>query len=197
MNLDSLKRDLVVELADALARYLPDIGGDNWWEIYVLNELTPAQRYQVELLQNPDLFQLDMAALLRLFSKNWSELVFKKNYPKNAINLVRELISARNRWAHEPASGHDLEDLYRDLDTAKGFLLIISEKKELLERIDQYRIQILAKIVNKKEEANPVFKEPLGKPFVLVPNLQIGNPEVEALASLDWKLELGNPPKLP
>jgi hypothetical protein len=26
--------------------------------------------------------------------------------------------------------------------------------------------------------------------IALVPNLQIGNPEAEALASLDWKLEL-------
>jgi hypothetical protein len=32
---------------------------------------------------------------------------------------------------------------------------------------------------------------------VLVPYLQIGNPEIEALASLDWKMELWDYPKLP
>ena len=152
MNLDSFKRDLVVELAESLAKNLPEIGGGNWWEIYVLNELTPAQRYQVELLQNPDIYQLDMAALLRLFNRNWSELALKKNYPKNASNFIRELISARNRWAHEPASGHDLEDLHRDLDTAKRFLSIISENKDLLEKIDSYRIQILETLANKQKK---------------------------------------------
>lgn len=126
MNLDTLNRELAAELADALSKSLPEIGGDNWWGSYVLNELTPAQRYQVELLENPDLFQLDLAALLRLFNRNWSELALKKHYQKIGINLIRDLISARNRWAHEPASGHDLEDLYRDLDTAKRFLSIIS-----------------------------------------------------------------------
>ncbi len=163
MNLDSFKRDLVVELAESLAKNLPEIGGGNWWEIYVLNELTPAQRYQVELLQNPDIYQLDMAALLRLFNRNWSELALKKNYPKNASNFIRELISARNRWAHEPASGHDLEDLHRDLDTAKRFLSIISENKDLLEKIDSYRIQILETLANKQKK-DSVFTEPLSNP---------------------------------
>ena len=161
MNLDTLKRELAVELADALSKSLPEIGGNNWWENYVLNELTPAQRYQVELLQNPDLFQLDLAALLRLYNKNWSELALKKHYQKDGINLIRDLISARNRWAHEPASGHELDDLYRDLDTTKRFLSIISVNKNFIESIDQYRIEILAKLANKKEDA-PVEFEPLG-----------------------------------
>ncbi len=160
MNLDSFKRDLAVELAESLAKNLPEIGGGNWWEIYVLNELTPAQRYQVELLQNPDMYQLDMAALLRLYNRNWSELAIKKHYQKDGVNLVRELIAARNRWAHEPASGHELDDLYRDLDTAKRFLSIISLKKDFIERIDQYRIEILVKLANKKEDAH-VNLEPI------------------------------------
>jgi molecular chaperone DnaK len=160
MNLDTLNRELAAELADALSKSLPEIGGDNWWGSYVLNELTPAQRYQVELLENPDLFQLDLAALLRLFNRNWSELALKKHYQKIGINLIRDLISARNRWAHEPASGHDLEDLYRDLDTAKRFLSIISLNKDFIERIDQYRIEILDKLANKKV-GPPVNFEPI------------------------------------
>ena len=44
---DSLKRELAKEMATSLAASLPEIGGENWWTLYVLNELTPAQRYQV------------------------------------------------------------------------------------------------------------------------------------------------------
>lgn len=165
---DSLKRELAMELATSLAISLPEIGGDNWWTVYVLNELTPAQRYQAELLSTPDIFQLDLAALLRLFRRNWSELAHKKGYSREGGNLVAELISARNRWAHEPASGHDLEDLYRDLDTTKRFLQLISSNQTLIGKVDEYRGELLRKLADRRSgnSSEPPTKSTTSAPGV-------------------------------
>lgn len=164
---DSLKRELAKEMATSLAASLPEIGGENWWTIYVLNELTPAQRYQVELLSNPDIFQLDLAAILRLFKRNWSELSLKKGFPREGGNLVAELISARNRWAHEPASGHDLEDLYRDLDTTKRFLELISPNQALIAKVDKYRGDLLRMLADRRSgEHSAPNGEPLKTPGI-------------------------------
>lgn len=147
---DSLKREIAKEMATFLAVSLPEIGGDNWWSVYVLNELTPAQRYQAELLSNPDILQLDLAALLRLFKRNWAELSFKKGLAREGSNLIGELISARNRWAHEPASGYDLKDLYRDLDTAQRFLQLITKNQSLIAKVDEYRAGLLKNLAEKQ-----------------------------------------------
>ena len=165
---DSLKRELAKEMATSLASSLPDIGGDNWWTLYVLNELTPAQRYQAELLPIPDLFQLDLAALLRLFKRNWAELSLKKGFARQGSTLIGELISARNRWAHEPASGHDLEDLYRDLDTTKRFLQIISTNQSLIAEVDEYRGDLLKKLADKRSgESSATSSTPQNSPVVI------------------------------
>ena len=164
---DSLKRELAKEMATSLATSLPEIGGDNWWTLYVLNELTPAQRYQAELLPIADIFQLDLAALLRLFKRNWAELSLKKGFSRQGSNLIGELISARNRWAHEPASGHDLEDLYRDLDTTKRFLQMISTNQSLISKVDEYRGDLLKKLVEKRRgESSASSFAPSNTPIV-------------------------------
>jgi molecular chaperone DnaK len=176
---DRLKRELAKEMATSLAASLPEIGGENWWTLYVLNELTPAQRYQVELLSNPDIFQLDLAAILRLFKRNWSELSLKKGFAREGGNLVAELISARNRWAHEPASGHDLEDLYRDLDTTKRFLELISQNQSLISKVDKYRGDLLKMLADRRngEHSAPngvplktpgIKNESLGAPLTVI-----------------------------
>jgi molecular chaperone DnaK (HSP70) len=121
--------------------------------------LTPAQRVQVENLPEPDLFQLDMAALLRLYDRNWSELAFKQNYPRNGRNLIKELMSVRNRWAHEPAGGQAYEDLFRDLDTVRRFLQILGTEEELLDRVEGHRLSVLevmaAAVRSEKKPAGP------------------------------------------
>ena len=143
MEWSGLKRDIASALATNLTATLPEIGGPGWWPNYVLSELTPAQRVQVENLTQPDLFQLDMAALLRLYDRNWSELAFKQNYPRNGRNLIKELMSVRNRWAHEPAGGQDYEDLFRDLDTVRRFLQILGTEDDLLDRVENHRLSVL------------------------------------------------------
>jgi len=164
MEWDSLKRDISRALAKSLNANLREIGGESWWEKYVLDELTPAQRVQVCKLLEADLFQLDMAALLRLFDRNWAELVFKRNYPKNGRNLVKELVAVRNRWAHEPATGHELEDLYRDLDTARRFLTMVEADADLISRVNTHRVSVLDRLAGNSKPPEQIPSVPDSPP---------------------------------
>jgi ATP-dependent helicase HepA len=91
-------------IASFLARVLPGRSG-RWWQTHVLDELTFQQREYVDRAGHSRLDQLDLAALLRIADRNWSEVARAGSLVAEARNWLKEAQSIRNRWAHAPASG--------------------------------------------------------------------------------------------
>ena len=111
-----LIRTATAELSTFLATHLPALGED-WWEMNVVDRLSFQQQRAVNERGLTSLEQLDFAALLRLFDKNWYELSQVLTLPREGRTWIRELQTVRNRWAHLSATPVPPQDLYRDADT--------------------------------------------------------------------------------
>lgn len=113
-----------------LAQYLPEVGGQGWWQEHVLDKLTMSQRRLVEEQHISSLDRLDLAALLRVFGRNWPELSARLALRRSGQTLVHELGDIRNQVAHAPAAGLDPEDLHRAADTTVRYLVLLGANPE-------------------------------------------------------------------
>ena len=104
------------ELASFLSTHLPTLG-PQWWTTHVEEELTYTQQRWVRERGLTRLDQLDLAALLRIINRNWSELARTANLPREGQDWIREFQNMRNKWAHASTEQEAVEDTYRDADT--------------------------------------------------------------------------------
>ena len=117
------------ELAHFLAEQLPPLG-ENWWKTHVEFHLSFQQQRRVEEHSLTTLDELDFAALLRVFDRNWHEFSHSLNLPREGRNWARELQTVRNRWAHLSTQAIEAGDVYRDADTLGRFLDMLSASPE-------------------------------------------------------------------
>lgn len=143
---DEIRREISVAMANKLQEILPVAGGENWWKCYVIWQLTEAQQAQYSSLSSGSLMELDMAALLRVYYRNWDEMAAKKILEKAGKKYVCDLINARNKWAHEPASGQQLSELLVDFTAMENFLRVIGAPDPLVTKVAHYKNRISAVI---------------------------------------------------
>ena len=111
--------------------------GVNWFEQASAN----LRDYQLPNKQNSD-DHWDIQALLLVMWDQWN-IVFRNVLGQSERNLVSELRTVRNRWAHqEPFT---LEEAYRALDSCRLLLNAVSAG-ELTAQIDTERKAVLAEM---------------------------------------------------
>jgi ATP-dependent helicase HepA len=93
------------QLTTFLDRHLSAVSA-RWWSTHVLEQLTYQQQRHAETAGLTRLDQLDLAALLRITDRNWSELTQAATLPPAARNWLKEAQTIRNRWAHAPGGRH-------------------------------------------------------------------------------------------
>ena len=123
------------ELAGFLLAHLPTFG-DDWWTTHVEEHLSFQQQRMVQERGLRTLDQLDFAALLRVFDRNWYELSQGLNLPREGRNWARELQTVRNRWAHLSVQTIPASDVYRDADTLGRFLGMLGAKRESVAAVE-------------------------------------------------------------
>jgi len=109
--------DTTVVVHRFLFDWLPEIGRDDWWEQHVLRFLSDSQVRMVKEKNITTLAGLDLAALVKVFSRNLSTLRYRASLPQEIGHHLIELSHIRNRWAHVGLEGYPDADVYRDLDT--------------------------------------------------------------------------------
>lgn len=124
----------------------------NWWREHVVNRLTFQQQRLVEDRHIQSLTGLDLAAVLRILDQNWSELAAVNPLQREARNWVKELQSVRNRWAHAPAGGIGPTDAFRDADTLQRLLVVVGAGTELMERLEEFKKETLARLAPRQPE---------------------------------------------
>ena len=155
---DEILRDVCHAMALKLQQVLPLAGGEAWWRWYVVQQLSEIQQASYSDLPENDVFGLDMASLLRIFQRNWSELAAKGHLPKRGAWLVGKMIDARNRWAHQPARGVvDTVELKKDFDVIHQFLVAIGANCELVDRVGRYRDKLQIKL--KRQSGSVVTRD--------------------------------------
>ncbi len=131
---------------------------DNWWQSAIINKLTFQQQAYAKNYGIKTLDQLDLSALLRVVDQNWFELSQYLNLARDDRNWLKEAQSIRNRWAHAPASGLEVDMLYRDLDTIERLQKAFGAQDDDLEFVQSEKQKALSKISNTKEEDFEVKK---------------------------------------
>jgi len=133
---------------------------DNWWDSLVLPALSYQQKQWVDRKQIATLEELDLAALLRVFDRNWYQFTQRFNFSTQDRHYVKEMQTIRNRWAHIDNQDFDFDDAYRDIDTIYRFLQILSIDDDLLSEIKQFKNSILRRPAPNPKESEKLQPHP-------------------------------------
>ena len=135
--------DVSKNLICFLEKVLPALSND-WWNEAVVANLSVQQQRRVKERDINSLASLDLAALLRVFDRNWYQVSTKLELTSEARHFVKEMQTVRNRWAHAGSEGFCTDDVYRDLDTLQRFATAIKADESLLERVRLAKDSLLA-----------------------------------------------------
>jgi ATP-dependent helicase HepA len=141
-------------LSNWLEGRLPSLS-PNWWTKQVVERLTFQQQRLVDEKRVTSLSGLDLAAVLRVLDQNWSELAGAQPLPRDARTWLKELQSARNRWAHAPIGGISPTDAFRDADTLGRLLKVMGADDTLLQRVEAFKAASLERLIPVRPDATP------------------------------------------
>ena len=144
------RNDLLQASASTLSRFLQDSfaehsGAQDWWQARVVRSLSTAQAGQVRARNLTKLEQLDLAALLRIFQQNFSELSYWRKLPQESKTLSYLVIDLRNAEAHSPTHGEELdaEAAWRAADAVLRFVGHLGAEPEITAQIGAARTAAL------------------------------------------------------
>ncbi|MGH9837947.1 MAG: Swt1 family HEPN domain-containing protein [Blastocatellia bacterium] len=114
---------LTVTLAPYVCSQIKAQYGDEWWQKGVLDILFDNQRRDLPAKGDDETLMqsLDAARCLILIDQHWNGL-FKAKLTRDHRNWIKELIGARNKWAHRGLVEPSDEDTWRALDTMTRML---------------------------------------------------------------------------
>jgi hypothetical protein len=167
--LQSQLRGTATELGRFLTAQLPSIGGESWWSSHVVNQLTYGQQGQIRTRGIESLGGLDLAALLRVFDRNWAELSHTAKLPNEVRTHAKEVSDLRHSMAHHASEGTEIPitDGYRHLDTIERFLMAIGANQSAIDAVRESKQATLiqmASVMAAPLSAQPeVVQEPAKK----------------------------------
>ena len=144
-----------------LNQHLPSIGGDNWWETHVFRQLSYSQQGHIRTKGIDDLSKLDLAALLRVFDRNWGELSYAAKLSNEVKTHFKEIGDIRNQMAHLAAEGSELPDAdaYRCYDTVHRAMTAIQADADLLQQIRHESLACMTRMAGGSTESKTVTIE--------------------------------------
>lgn len=138
----SLLKKITTYLQAFLNTYLPTIS-DNWWVECVLKELSMQQQNEIDARHISSLNNLDLAALLRVFEKNWGIISFKATLKRNGLSKIHELKEIRNKYAHSDGTEPEIDAVLKDLFIIEDFLNLIGVSDSTMSQIHTYKDEIM------------------------------------------------------
>jgi hypothetical protein len=134
-------KSLAQFLGQFLSQKLPDIGGEDWWQTHVFSQLTYGQQGQVRSRGIQTLGGLDLAALLRVFERNWAELSYTAHLPAVLRTYLHEIKELRNLISHESVDGGDYSpaDRFRYLDTILRVMKALGADEDACKQTEEAR----------------------------------------------------------
>jgi len=172
-------RDTATELGRFLNAQLPSIGGDSWWSSHVVNQLTYGQQGQIRTRGIKSLDGLDLAALLRVFDRNWAELSHTAKLPNEVRTHAKEVSDLRHSMAHHASGGTDIPvaDGYRHLDTIERFLIAIGANRSAIEAVRESKQATLIRMASGIAAPSPTQPAVVQEPVKKEEPVQVPGPE--------------------
>jgi hypothetical protein len=180
--LQSQLRGTATELGRFLNAQLPSIGGESWWSSHVVNQLTYGQQGQIRTRGIKSLDGLDLAALLRVFDRNWAELSHTAKLPNEVRTHAKEVSDLRHSMAHHASGGTDIPiaDAYRHLDTIERFLTAIGANKSAIDAVRESKQATLIQMASGMASPLPTPPEVIQKPAKKEEPVQVASEKIAA-----------------
>ena len=136
-SVNSYLHEATVSLVDWLNRMLPRVT-DKWWDECVLSSLSYSQREMAETKNYSKLSDFDLAALLRIANKSWYNMRTIAYLPTKEREVIREMMTVRNNWAHCSAELPGKDIILHDLNTISDFIGQIGGSQVVCREIDKF-----------------------------------------------------------
>ena len=149
-KVNSFPHEATLALVDWLNGILPRVT-ESWWEDCVLQSLSYTQREMALSRNFTKLSDFDLAALLRITNKSWYDMRTVAYLPTKEREVVREMMSVRNNWAHCSADLPGKDMILHDLKTLAEFIGQIGGSQATCSEIDNFIVYILIKKYNIKK----------------------------------------------
>ncbi len=125
------------KMGDWLSNTLPRIT-NNWWDDLVMNHLSVLQRETVIANNIHDIKGLDLAAILRIFDRNWFVItgyIFINNRERGYIRKMQEV---RNNWAHITPNDITKQKVKDDVNVIIELLGAFGAKYDETRKLDEF-----------------------------------------------------------
>jgi len=143
-------------LSKWLKRRLPDVHGENWWSIGVIDKLTTNQQDIVIKSNIRSLSGLDLSTLLRVADKNWYYISQRYFLTYTERDRLKSMFAIRNRWAHIASESIESSHISADLELLHDFCDQLGMDKVLLCDIKRFIYEF--KTNNKSETLGLISK---------------------------------------
>lgn len=120
-RVNSFLHEATISLVDWLNGLLPKVTSE-WWEDCVLPSLSYTQREMTVSRGFSKLADFDLAALLRIADRSWYNMRTVAYLPTKEREVVREMMTVRNNWAHCSAELPGKDTILHDLNTIMDFI---------------------------------------------------------------------------
>ncbi len=140
-KMNSFMHILSDHLCSWLYRKLPALS-DDWWDELVYDNLSYLQQQQITNNNILELRELDLAALLRVFYRNWY-IITSKYYIKDEVrSSVKEMMEVRNEWAHITSSRITKDKVENDVNLIIDLIHTFDGKLKDTRELSRFLIDI-------------------------------------------------------
>ena len=152
-KMNEFEYQLADRISGWLGKKLPKLT-DNWWDDLVFQNLSTLQREQVTSKNIRELEGLDLAALLRIFDRNWYVITSSFFVNSRERRYIREMMEVRNSWAHITASDISKEKVVHDVDVIIELMGAFDAKSSEIRPMEAFKMDVEddADIQDKAEE---------------------------------------------
>ena len=114
-QMNTFMHRLSEQMSGWLGKRLPKLT-DEWWRDLVYNNLSQLQRDNVDAKGITELKGLDLAALLRVFDRNWFVITSSWFVNNKERQKIKDMMGVRNSWAHITSEELSKERVISDVE---------------------------------------------------------------------------------
>ncbi|MBQ8665568.1 MAG: ATP-dependent helicase, partial [Lachnospiraceae bacterium] len=114
-KMNTFMHRLAEQMSGWLNSRLPKLTED-WWRDLVYNNLSQLQRDNVDAKNITELKGLDLAALLRVFDRNWFVITSSWFVNNKERQKIKDMMGVRNSWAHISSEELSKEKVINDVE---------------------------------------------------------------------------------
>lgn len=176
-KMNTFMHRLAEQMSGWLGIRLPKLT-DEWWRDLVYNNLSQLQRDQVDQKNITELKGLDLAALLRVFDRNWFVITSSWFVNNKERQKIRDMMGVRNSWAHISSEELSKEKVISDVEIIIELMQTFDAKMSETRDMEQFIMDVEEdKDIQDKPAPAPVQQivAPLANPTPVTGDIVAGN----------------------